>query len=75
MTKLKASKVYERSVSGLRDALFDEIQDLRDGVATPTEAKAMSDLAGRIIETLNMEIRAEELAQKKQKAIRTANIR
>lgn len=45
-----------RSTKGLRDALFDEMDSLRDGKTTPHIASAMSKLAVQIINSVRLEI-------------------
>lgn len=37
-----ASKQYARSMDGLLDACFDQLQDLRDGVSNPAETMAFA---------------------------------
>lgn len=51
----KIAKVT-RSSLGLRSALFDEIDALRDGTSNPQRASALSKLAVQIINTVNIEI-------------------
>lgn len=45
-----------RSTKGLRDALFDEMDALREGKSTPHIAGAMSKLAVQIINSVRLEI-------------------
>lgn len=45
-----------RSTRGLRDALFDEMDNLREGKTTPHIAAAMSKLAVQIINSVRLEI-------------------
>lgn len=45
-----------RTSLGLRDTLFDEIDNLRNGKSNPAVAGAMAKLAVQIINTVNMEV-------------------
>lgn len=45
-----------RTSAGLRDALFDELDDLRGGRTNATKANATAKLAGSIISTVEMEL-------------------
>ena len=58
---LDAKKTYARTLEGLRDSLFDELEDLRQGVSAPHEAIAFSNLARQIVNTADIEIRRSEL--------------
>ena len=49
-----------RTAPGLRDAMFDLLDDLRNGRATPPQARAQCETADRIMDTVRME--AMELA-------------
>lgn len=62
---MSKTKAYARSTEGLRDALFDEMADLRAGIATPQEASAFANLAGRIIESVQADIAVQQLAIRK----------
>lgn len=46
----------KRTSVGLRAALFDEIDALRNGESTPQRASALSKVAVQIINTVNMEV-------------------
>lgn len=48
---------FERSTEGLRDALMCEMEDIRAGIANAPEAMAFASLAGRVIETLEVDIK------------------
>lgn len=50
--KAKAS----RSTSGLRDILFDEIDELRTGAGDPTKSLAVANLAKQIINVAKVEL-------------------
>lgn len=56
----KNSRV-ERTSAGLRDALFDAIERVRDGEMDATEAKAISALASQICSTVDLEIKVAKL--------------
>lgn len=46
----------ERSSSGLRNALFDELDAIRNGSSTPSRAKAVATLAAQIVDVVKLEI-------------------
>ena len=50
----------ERTSSGLRNALFDEIDKLRSGKSNIARAKAMAQLAHAILKSVAMEIEAQK---------------
>lgn len=54
------SKPIARSSAGLRDAMFDELDALRNGESNPTRANAVAKLAGSIVETVRMELDAQK---------------
>ena len=45
-----------RTSAGLRDALFDELDGLRNGESNPAKANAIAKLAGQVIDTVKMEL-------------------
>lgn len=47
---------YTNNMEGLRRALFDQLQDLRDGISKPDEALAVAQIAGRILESARLEL-------------------
>lgn len=55
------SKVYARSIDGLVDALFDQLQDIRDGISTPAEAEVFARNAELIIQATDASQRAKAL--------------
>jgi hypothetical protein len=57
MSSRKAGKSYTRDIRGLRDALFDEIEDLRDGASSPHEAVAFCSLSEQVLESFNAGIK------------------
>lgn len=60
MTKKTAAEVtpvsINRTSAGLRDAIFDEIDAIRNGTSNPTRANAVAKLATGIVETVRMEL-------------------
>lgn len=48
-----------RTSAGLRDAIFDEIDAIRNGASNPTRANAVAKLAGSVVETVRMEMEVE----------------
>lgn len=55
----KTPEVIRTSI-GLRDALFDEIDALRNGESNPSRASAMSKLAVQIINSAKMEAQFQQ---------------
>jgi hypothetical protein len=53
-TEIPANTV--RTSAGLRDALFDELDNLRVGVSNPAKANAVAKVADQIIATVKMEL-------------------
>jgi hypothetical protein len=51
-----ATPKVERSSSGLRNALFDELDAIRSGASTPQRAKAVATLAAQIVDVVKMEM-------------------
>ncbi|CAN7301355.1 hypothetical protein LJR231_001537 [Phyllobacterium sp. LjRoot231] len=49
-----------RTTAGLRDAIFDEIDAIRNGTSNPTRANAVAKLATGIVETVRMEIEVQK---------------
>jgi len=69
MKKAKTKEVVklepaERTSSGLRSVLFDELDSLRSGSAEPGRANAVAKLASTIVETVRMELDVARLAPK-----------
>lgn len=77
MTKKNETVAHiNRTSAGLRDALFDEMDALRDGSSNPTRANAVSKLASGVIETVRMELEVQKHAHQmasKAKTIGTDN--
>ena len=62
-----------RSSAGLRDALFDEIDSLRQGRTLPARANAVAKLATVVIESVRMELEVAKHA-KQQPDAKTAKL-
>jgi len=56
MTDNKNELPTVRTSLGLRDALFDELDALRDGTSNPQKSQATAKLAVQIINSVKMEI-------------------
>jgi hypothetical protein len=52
----RAKAKTSRSTSGLRDILFDEIDELRTGAGDPTKSLAVANLAKQIINVAKVEL-------------------
>lgn len=57
----KPLKKYEHTTAGLVDALFEEMEDLKNGVCAPHEAVAFSKLATNVIGAMGLQLRRELL--------------
>lgn len=49
-----------RTSAGLRDALFEELEALRNGTSDPKRAHAVAKLASAVIDTVRLEMQADE---------------
>lgn len=56
MSKVATSAPVARTSAGLRDALFDELDGLRNGSSNPARASSTAKLATSIIDTVRMEL-------------------
>lgn len=54
-----ASAPIGRTSAGLRDAIFDEIDGIRNGSSNPTRANAVAKLAAGVVETVRMELEVQ----------------
>ena len=54
-----------RTSAGLRDAIFDEIDAIRNGTGNPTRANAVAKLAATVVETVRMELEVQRFASSK----------
>lgn len=59
------------TVEGLRDALFDELNLLRQGKSTPVRSRAIALMASQIIDSLRVQIQFQRMviANEKNKPI------
>ena len=49
----------QRTSAGLRDAIFDELDAIRNGSSNPTRANTVAKLAGSVVETVRMEMEVQ----------------
>lgn len=56
----KSVPVIERTSAGLRCAIFDEIDAIRNGTSNPTRANAVAKLAMGVVETVRMEVEVQK---------------
>jgi len=54
-------KKIERTSAGLRDALFNAMEQLREGDIEASDAKAMAALAREIVHSVQLEIEVQKL--------------
>ena len=59
---------FERTTAGLRDALFCELEDIRDGVSDPMQTAHYARVAEAIVVTVELDFRKEELELRKREA-------
>ena len=66
MTKKRETEApaVSRTSAGLRDAIFDEIDAIRNGSSNPTRANAVAKLDTGIVETIRMELEVQKHLQK-----------
>lgn len=60
ISKGQAMSKMKRTTKGLRDILFDEIEELRSGDGDPTRALAVANLAKQIINVAKVELQFHE---------------
>lgn len=53
-----------RTSAGLRNALFDELDGIRQGTSNTARANAVAKLAGQLVETVRMELEVHRHMQK-----------
>lgn len=63
-TKIEAAPAVNRTSAGLRDAIFDELDAIRNGTSNPTRANAVAKLAASIVETVRMEIEVQKHSER-----------
>lgn len=56
MTEATQMSQTVRTSAGLRDALFDELDNLRNGTSNPAKANAIAKLSDQVISTVKMEL-------------------
>ena len=56
MSEEKKEKNMSRTSAGLRNALFDEIDSLRDGSSNPARARSLAMLANTALKSVEVEI-------------------
>lgn len=49
-----------RTSAGLRDALFDELDALRDGSSNPARANSVAKIASGMVDTVRMEMEVQK---------------
>lgn len=64
-TPAPAPAPMTRTSAGLRDAIFDEIDAIRNGTGNPTRANAVAKLAATVVETVRMELEVQRFASTK----------
>lgn len=71
---IPAQPAITRSSAGLRDAIFDEIDAIRNGTGNPTRANAVAKLASTVVETVRMELEVQRFANAAAGQVKTAGI-
>ncbi len=56
--KIMTTKTTTKNTKGLRDALFEQLDGLRNGTTTPQQAKAVSSIASQIVSVTKLEMEA-----------------
>ena len=64
MSKVDKITPITRTSAGLRDAIFDELDAIRNGSSNPTKANAVAKLAMGIVETVRMEVEVQQHLRK-----------
>lgn len=75
-TSMKVVEIdkVERTSAGLRDALFDELDELRNGRSDPGRANAVAKLATSVIATVTMEMDVQAHNETRMKGISGAKL-
>lgn len=63
-----------KTTEGLRDALFDEINALRAGKSNVQQARALCQLADKVIDSIRVQIQYGRLLNDKDKAKAQSNV-
>ena len=71
---MKKLTFIPKTTEGLRDALFDEINALRAGTSNPQQARALCQLADKVIDSIRVQIQYGRLLNDKEKSKNQANI-
>jgi len=53
-----------RTTADLRETLFETLEGIKAGTVDPRQAKAIADVADRIIETADLELRYSEIVSR-----------
>jgi hypothetical protein len=64
---MKRQPRVKRTAAGLRDALFDEIEELRGANPDPEKSRTVAQLAGQIINATRLELEFHTKTNKDQK--------
>lgn len=56
-----------KTIEGLRDALFDEINAIREGKSNPQKARSIALLANKVIDSLRVQIQYGRLVNETSK--------
>ena len=48
--------IIPKTIEGLRDALFEELQLLREGKSNPQKSRAVAQMADKIIDSMRVQI-------------------
>lgn len=67
VAKEKILEEVPKTTEGLRDALFDEINLIREGKSNPQRARALAQLADRIIDSIRVQIQFGRLLSENNK--------
>lgn len=67
MAKANGKKSIMRTSQGLRDVLFDEIEELRTGDGDPQKSLAVAHLAKQIVNTAKVEMDFHRVMQSQEK--------
>ena len=70
----KTSKAITRTSAGLRNALFDEIDSLRNGASNPARARSLAMLANTALKSVEVEIEFHKYVSDVSKANGAAKI-
>lgn len=63
----RETKVYDHTSAGLREALFDELADLRNGVTTPHYATAVSKIATNILHSVELDMKQSMIEEARER--------